>query len=99
MKGLRKAALGLAVVVCLLSAVPAAQAGPMDTPLMLAARSAWISGWLARLGAWLGLEAVAQPRARTAATHGGVDPSGTPQPAPQGDCHGGIDPSGTPCRP
>ena len=98
MKGLRKAALGLAVVACLLTAVPAAQAGPMDTPLVLTSQSAWISGWLARLAGWFRWGAV-QPRARTEATTGGVDPNGMPPPAMAGDCTGGIDPMGGPCRP
>ena len=96
MKGLRKAALGLAVVACLLTAAPAAQAGAMDSPLVFTSQGAWITGWLARLAGWFGWGDVEQPRAVTAAAKTGRF---APQPTPQGDCHGGLDPSGTPCRP
>lgn len=80
MKGLRKAALGLAVVACLLTLAPPAQAGPMDTPLVLVSSSGWISGWFARLAGWLGrgkTEGAPAPRPN----HGTcIDPSGTPVP-------------------
>jgi hypothetical protein len=78
MKGLRKAALGLAVVACLLSAVPAAQAGPMDTPLMLTSVGSRVAGWFARLAArfdWGG----SGPSPTPSCDHGsGMDPNGTP---------------------
>ena len=95
MKGLRKAALGLAVVACVLTAVPTAQAGQMETPLMLASHSAGIGGWMARVARWLGWEGLVGPRATTAAARTGSAPG----PVPQGDCTGGVDPTGGPCRP
>ena len=84
MKGLRKAALGLAVVACVLTAVPAAQAGQMDTPLLLTSQSAWIGGWVARLAGLFGWGGSARR---------------APLPTPQGDCTGGVDPNGGPCKP
>jgi hypothetical protein len=94
MKGLRKAALGLAVVACLLTATPAAWAGPMDTPLMLTSPGGWIAGWVARIAGWFdwGSE---QPRMAASSGSG----RRVPLPAPQGDCTGGVDPNGGPCRP
>jgi hypothetical protein len=94
MKGLRKAAFGLAVVACLLTAAPAAQAGVMDTPLMLVSHGGRIAGWVARIAGWF--EWGGEQR-RVAASGG----SGrrVPLPAPQGDCTGGMDPNGGPCKP
>ena len=83
MKGLRKAALGLAVVACVLTAVPAAQAGVMETPLMVVSAGGRIAGWFARLAAWFDL-------GRT---------GGWPAPTPACDHGSGLDPSGTPCKP
>ena len=94
MKGLRKAALGLAVVACLLTAAPAAQAGQMDMPLVITSHGAWISGLVARLAGWFGWGGE-QPRVAASGTSG----RRTPLPTPQGDCTGGIDPLGGPCKP
>ena len=79
MKGLRKAALGLAVVACVLTAVPTAQAGQMETPLMIVSHGGWIGGWVARLAGLFGWGSgrVPLPTPQGDCT-GGIDPMGGP---------------------
>lgn len=91
MKGLRKAALGLAVVACLLTAVPAARAGVMDMPA-LADGGGWIAGWLERIVRWMSWSE--QPASGERGGAGmrpvfehdtcGIDPNGAPKPCPPG---------------
>ena len=78
MKGLRKAAFGLAVVACLLSAVPAAQAGPMDTPLVLVSHGGRIAGWFARLAGWFGFGGIGGGPLPTGDHGSCIDPNGAP---------------------
>ena len=90
MKGLRKAALGLAVVACLLTAVPAG-AGQMETPA-LADADGWIAGWVERIARWMswidqpgpGEGDAGRVRPVFENNHCGLDPNGTPQPCPPG---------------
>lgn len=114
MKGLRVAALGLMVVLCLVAAAPVALAGEGRTTRVAAAVGAgdWIAGWMERVAQWLGWEHEG-PRAVVDSAAGGdcgagLDPHGTPgscptggppPPEPEGDCGAGLDPSGAPCRP
>ena len=91
MKGLRKAALGLAVVVCLLTVAPAAWAGAIDTPARTDA-GGWIAGWLERLARWMSWTDQPGPgesdggRVRPVFEHStcGLDPNGAPKPCPPG---------------
>jgi len=80
MRGLRKAALGLAVVGCLLTAVPAAQAGRMDTPLVLASHGGRIAGWFARLAAWFDWGGSGGGPVPTSDHGSCIDPMGAPAP-------------------
>ena len=91
MKGLRKAALGLAVVVCLLAAAPAAWAGAIDTPARTDA-GGWIAGWVERIARWMSWTDQPGPgegdagRVRPVFEHDscGIDPNGAPKPCPPG---------------
>jgi hypothetical protein len=89
MKGLRKAALGLAVVACLLTAAPVAQAGVMDTPALTDA-GGWFAGWLERIARWMSWNDQPGPgdggRVRPVFENNtcGIDPNGTPKPCPPG---------------
>lgn len=90
MKGLRRAALGLAVVVCLLTAAPAAWAGGMDTPRAMAGGSQWIGEWMERIAGWFRWSgprpADDQKDVRPVFEHNGcgLDPWGVPKPCPPG---------------
>jgi hypothetical protein len=91
MKGLRKAALGLAVVACLLTAVPVAQAGVMDTPVLTDA-GGWFAGWLERIARWMswidqpgpGEGDAGQVRPVFEQDNCGLDPNGAPRPCTSG---------------
>ena len=90
MKGLRRAALGLAVVGCLLAAAPAG-AGQMETPA-LADADGWIAGWLERVARWMSWNDQSGPGEGDAGrvrpvfeqNHCGIDPTGAPKPCPPG---------------
>jgi hypothetical protein len=91
MKGLRRAALGLAVVACLLTAVPAAWAGPNDTSALTDA-GGWFAGWLERIARWMSWAEQPGPGEGDAGrvrpvfenNHCGLDPNGAPKPCPPG---------------
>ena len=106
MKGLRGAALGLVVVLCLLAAAPAAFAEDTWTPRAVVGNPGdWLAEWAARIAGWFGW-GEGQPQAITEAEAGetqgpGAAATRSPAPAPvtDGDCSGGLDPTGAPCRP
>ena len=104
MKGLRRTAFGLAVVVCLLTTAPAAWAGPRDTAPARTDAGGWISGWLERIAEWLSWSDQPGPgesgggRMRPVFEQDscGIDPNGAPKPCPPGT---GPEPEGGPGGP
>ncbi len=108
MKALRAAALGLAVVVCLIAAAPAVSAGEVRQAESGDGRgvAAWIGEWVERVAGWFGWgegggEVTGGAGAVTAAAGGCTDETGKPVPCPtpstdHGSC---TDPNGVPCKP
>ena len=94
MKGLRRAALGLAVVACLLAVAPAAWAGAMDTPARTDA-GGWIAGWVERIARWMswtdrpgpGEGDAGRVRPVFEQDNCGLDPNGAPRPCTSGMRH------------
>ena len=86
MKGLRVAALGLVVGLCLSTAVPAALAddgGARSPRRIVVDAGGWFAGWAERVVGWLGWEGEG-PWAVVDSDSCGIDPTGAPKPCPVG---------------
>lgn len=99
MKGLRKAACGLAVAVCLSAATPAAWADDAWTPgrSVLVNPSDWLAGLLERIAGWVGWTGDSKPL-KPVVEHStcGLDPTGTPKPCPSATDPGPLEDGGGP---
>ena len=87
MKGLRVAALGLVVGMCLSAAAPATLAGDLitDPKPLVAGPGGWLGEWLERVVGWFGWgDEEGGLRRVVAATGSCVDPGGAPVPCPPG---------------